>query len=135
MRRLIATAAAALIAGTALAQQPMPGRDMPGKDMGPGMDMGVDRQMVVPNATDAPATAGYRAAMMQMIMAMPKYTGDADIDFVAQMRPHHQAAIEMAKIVIANGKDAEIKKLAEDVIAAQTTEIATIDAWLKKRGL
>jgi uncharacterized protein (DUF305 family) len=136
MKRLIALAVVILIAGVAHAQQPipMPGKDVPGKDMGPGMDMGMDKKMVVPNATDTPSTAGYKAAMMQMMMAMPKFTGDADIDFMTQMRPHHQAAIDMAKIVIANGKAAETKKLAQDIIAAQEKEINMIDAWLKKNG-
>jgi uncharacterized protein (DUF305 family) len=128
--------ASLMMASTALAQQPMPmpGKNMPGKDMGPGMDMGMDKKMVVPNATDSPSTAGYKSAMMKMMMDMPKFTGDADIDFMTQMRPHHQAAIDMAKVVIASGKDAETKKLAEAIIAAQETEIAMIDAWLKKKG-
>ena len=45
-----------------------------------------------------------------------------------------KAAIDMAKVVLANGKDAETKKLAQDIIATQEKEIATIDAWLKKKG-
>ena len=40
----------------------------------------------------------------------------------------------MAKVVLANGKDADVKKLAQEIITAQEKEIATIDAWLKKRG-
>jgi uncharacterized protein (DUF305 family) len=136
MKLLIAIASALVIAGSAQAQQPMPmpGKDMPGKDMGPGMDMGMDKKMVIPHAAETPSTADYKAVMMQMMMSMPKLTGDPDIDFMNQMRPHHQAAIDMAKIVIANGKDGETKKLAQDIIAAQEKEIAAIDAWLKKKG-
>jgi uncharacterized protein (DUF305 family) len=135
-RSTIALIAGLLVANPALAQQtmPMPGKDMPGKNMGPGMDMGMDKKMVVPNATDTPSTAGYKSAMMKMMMDMPKFTGDPDLDFMTQMRPHHQAAIDMAKVVLANGKDAETKKLAETIIAAQESEIALIDAWLKKKG-
>jgi uncharacterized protein (DUF305 family) len=121
-----------MLMGGALAQQPMPGKEMPGKDMGPGMDMGMDKKMVVPNATDSPSTAGYKSAMMKMMMEMPKFTGDADTDFMTQMRPHHQAAIDMAKVVLAYGKDAATKTLAQDIIVAQQKEIAMIDAWLKK---
>lgn len=136
MKRLIVITAAVLIAGGVHAQQPMPmpGKGMPGQDMGPGMDMGMDKKMVVPDATDTPSTAGYKASMMQMMMTMPKFTGDADVDFMKQMRPHHQAAIDMAKVVLANGKDAETKKLAQDIIAAQEKEIAIIDEWLKKNA-
>lgn len=122
--------------GAVCAQQPMqmPNNDMPGKNMGPAMDMGIDKKMVVPNATDSPATAGYEAATMKMMMEMPKFTGDPDIDFMNQMRPHHQAAIDMAKVVLVHGRDAATKKLAADIIAAQEKEIAVIDAWLKKKG-
>src|ERR1700730_3309865 len=59
-------------------------------------------------------------------------TGDADIDFMKQMRTHHEAAIDMAKVVLANGKDVDTKKLAQEIIAAQEKEIATIDAWFKR---
>lgn len=131
MNRFIAmTIGLITVAGTALAQQPMPG--MAGKDMAPGMDMGM--KMMMPNASDTPATAGYKSAMMKMMMGMPKFTGDADVDFMTQMRPHHQAAIDMAKVVLTSGKDAETKKLAEEIIVAQEKEIAVIDAWLKKKG-
>jgi uncharacterized protein (DUF305 family) len=137
MKRLIVTTIALLVmTGTTFAQQPMPmpHKDMPGKNMGPGMDMGMDKKMVVPNATDSPSTSGYEGAMAKMMMDMPKFTGDPDIDFMLQMRPHHQAAIDMAKVVLTNGKDADTKKLAQDIIAAQEKEIAVIDAWLKKKG-
>jgi uncharacterized protein (DUF305 family) len=137
MIRFIATALSFIVVtGTVLAQQPMPmpNNDIPEKTMGPGMDMGMDKKMVIPNATDSPSTTGYEGAMAKMMMDMPKFTGDPDIDFMAQMRPHHQAAIDMAKVVLANGKDADIKKLAQDIITAQEKEIAVMDAWLKKRG-
>ena len=136
MKRIFAAFLSAIVmTGIAVAQQPMPmpGKDMPGKEMAPGMTMGMDMKMM-PNAADPLATAGYKAAMVKMMMAMPKFTGDADTDFMTQMRPHHQAAIDMAKVVLANGKDAKTKKLAEEIIAAQQKEIAMIDAWLKKKG-
>ncbi len=81
---------------------------------------------------DSPSTDGYKAAMDKMhadMMGMA-YTGDADADFVRGMIPHHQGAIDMAKVVLANGKDPEIRKLAEDVIAAQQAEIKQMNGWL-----
>lgn len=63
-------------------------------------------------------------------MAAVKPTGDADVDFVAGMIPHHQGAIDMAKVVLEKGKDPEIKKLAEGVIKAQEGEIKMMTEWL-----
>jgi uncharacterized protein (DUF305 family) len=50
------------------------------------------------------------------------------------MIPHHQAAIEMARIVLKHGKDEQAKKLANDVIREQTREISDMQEWLKKRA-
>lgn len=62
------------------------------------------------------------------------FSGDADVDFVRGMIPHHQGAVDMAKIVIAFGKDPEVKKLAEDIVKSQEAEIAFMRDWLKKKG-
>lgn len=86
------------------------------------------------NSGDSAATKGYKQAMTRMMQGMPPYTGDADVDFNKQMRTHHLSAIDMAKVQLANGKDAESRALATKVIADQEREIAQIDAWLAKRG-
>lgn len=86
-------------------------------------------------AATAPSTAALQAANARMHAAMEiAYSGDADIDFARAMIPHHQGAIDMAKVALAFGKNAEIRKLAEAIIAAQEAEIAWMQDWLKKNA-
>jgi hypothetical protein len=91
---------------------------------------GMDHSLMNHGATDIYAPA--MKSMHENMSMVP--TGDADIDFIRGMIPHHQGAIDMAKIALAHGKDPQVKKLAEDVIRAQESEIALMRDWLKKRG-
>jgi uncharacterized protein (DUF305 family) len=81
-------------------------------------------------AGDSPATTGYRAAMdhMQHGMMHP-FTNDADRDFVSGMIPHHQGAIDMAKVELQYGHDPVLKRLAQNILAAQEQEIALMRRW------
>jgi uncharacterized protein (DUF305 family) len=57
-----------------------------------------------------------------------------DAAFVRGMIPHHQGAIDMAKIVLQHGKDEQTRKWATDVIREQEREIGEMQAWLKRQG-
>ena len=65
---------------------------------------------------------------------MPTYIGVPDVDFAQGMIPHHEGAVAMAEIVLEHGEDDEIRQLAEDIIAAQESEIAFLKGWLKRHG-
>jgi uncharacterized protein (DUF305 family) len=86
-----------------------------------------------PADSDAASTKDFKAAHAKMMEDMAvAYTGNTDVDFVRGMIPHHQGAIDMAKVELKYGKDPEIRKLAEAIIAAQEKEIGQMRAWLKK---
>lgn len=128
--KLSACLAAAIGIGAAFgagAQTDYSGHDMGAHDMG-DMNMSDDDM--------SPAARGYSKAMQTMSDAMASMTstGDADTDFVRGMIPHHQAAIDMAKVQLEFGKDPAIRKLAQEIIAAQEKEIGQMQAWLKARG-
>jgi len=80
-----------------------------------------------------PSSLAFHAINAKMHEGMDiAFTGNADVDFVKGMIPHHQGAVDMAKTVLAFGKDAEVRKLAEAVIKAQESEIALMQEWMKK---
>ena len=85
-----------------------------------------DNGAVAANAKDV-----YGEAMTTMHHGMMiDYTGDADVDFVRGMIPHHQGAVDMARILIADGNDPDLNRLANDIYSSQTYEIAWMQDWL-----
>ena len=59
-------------------------------------------------------------------------TGNSDADFVKLMIPHHQAAIDMAKTQLLYGKDPQMRRLAQEIITDQQSEIELMNLWLKE---
>ncbi len=69
-------------------------------------------------------------SMGGMTSGLAGKTGDAfDQAFLQEMIVHHEGAVTMAKQVLATSKRPELRKLADDIIAAQTKEIDMMRGW------
>lgn len=94
---------------------------------------GHDHSTLAAPSSGSPSSAAYKAAHEKMMRDMGgALTGNADRDFVQGMIPHHQGAIDMARVQLRHGTTAEMRKLAEDIIAAQEAEIAQLRAFLAR---
>jgi uncharacterized protein (DUF305 family) len=76
---------------------------------------------------------GEAMSVMHKGMHSAGYTGEPDHDFVTMMIPHHQGAIDMAKALLLYGKDQQLKRLAQEIIADQQNEVQLMQLWLTKR--
>jgi len=83
------------------------------------------------SGAETPAGRGYMAAMekMRRDMNMPM-TGNPDRDFVSMMIPHHQSAVEMARVVVQFGRDPQVRRIAEKIIRDQEREIGELKQLL-----
>ena len=128
IRMTLIGSAAALIALPALAQSTPPASTLPATN---------DAAAPSTQAAAAPANAteANHLAMQKMHAAMmTEPTGDADVDFARGMIPHHQGAIDMARVQLQFGDDPELRKMSEEIIRAQEAEIATMQDWLKRNA-
>jgi len=73
-------------------------------------------------------------SMRKMHAAMNSITSsnDSDADFVRLMLPHHQAALDMAKTELLYGKDPQIRRLAQEIVTDQQSEIELMQLWMKQ---
>jgi uncharacterized protein (DUF305 family) len=72
---------------------------------------------------------GSNGMARQMVMENGKYSDKAFID---AMVPHHQGAIEMARVALKNAEHAEIKELTRNIISSQQAEIEELKAIKKE---
>jgi uncharacterized protein (DUF305 family) len=99
-KTMVALAAVAALGGATVAQQPMPMMDM-----------------MMPKDSDTASTKAYKASMMKMMRDIPdEYTGDADADFMRQIRAYYQGAINMSDVVLQHCKDNQARRLARRII-------------------
>ena len=89
---------------------------------------GLESRTAPPAADATPFVRQMDAGMKKMMndMHAPGYTGNPDVDFLAMMIPHHEGAVEMARLVLIHGKDPLTRRLAEEIIASQSAEIAAM---------
>jgi len=77
---------------------------------------------------------GDSMSVMHKGMNSAPHTGDPDRDFVTMMIPHHQGAIDMAKALLLYGKDPQMRRLAQEIIIDQQSEIQLMQLWLKQQS-
>ena len=95
----------------------------------------------MPKASPGPdpkAMAGQGDMKQSMTMGMENMqkmsmSGNVDKDFAMMMKIHHQGALDMAQMELAQGKSPEMKAMAKKIIASQKKEIAQFDQWLAKQ--
>lgn len=84
---------------------------------------------------NAASIAEFKEANDKMHHAMMAfdYTGDADLDFVLGMIPHHQGAVDMAEVQLRYGSTKAMNKLALGIARSQASEIRAMENWLAKQ--
>ena len=88
------------------------------------------------NTEGSQSTTAFKRVNHNMHQAMTmKFTGNADMDFVNGMIPHHQGAVDMARVVLAYGKDPFARRLAYGIINAQESEMTWMRKWLSRKRL
>ena len=84
--------------------------------------------------SDLQAWSDLRRSMRSMhdVMSSIRSTGNDDEDFVRLMLPHHQAALDMARVELMHGQDPQMRRLAQEIITDQETEIELMQLWLRQ---
>jgi uncharacterized protein (DUF305 family) len=86
----------------------------------------------------SPPAAGFMKVMhlsmqrMDREMLAAPMDGNVDHDFATMMMPHHQGAIEMAEAELSYGKDPVMRRLAQEILVDQQSEIDAMILWLNK---
>ena len=89
---------------------------------------------VATTTSDTPVDSALTETMSTMHDAMHdvQLTGKPDIDFARLMIPHHQGAIDMAKVELLFGTDACLRRLAQEIIVTQASEIQLMQKILRE---
>jgi uncharacterized protein (DUF305 family) len=87
---------------------------------------------VVSTTKPFPTLMGHAMSVMDYGMANAAMNGDPDHDFSTMMIPHHQGAIDMAKAELLYGKNPVLRRLAQEIIVTQGSEIRVMQTELEK---
>jgi Domain of unknown function (DUF305) len=90
---------------------------------------------VIGAEADGPHWSGLVRSMMKMHdeMSAIERTGNTDADFLRLMLPHHQAAVDMARVQLLHGKDPQMRRLAQEILSDQQLEIELMQLWWKQQ--
>ncbi len=129
VRRLMGIVLASVVGALMLAAQ---AHDAPMHGMG-GKDGHAPSAFVATNTKSFSQLMGEAMSVMEYGMTNAPMDSDPDHDFAAMMIPHHQGAIDMAKVELLYGTDPLLRRLAQEIIVTQGSEIAVMQLQLKKR--
>ncbi len=73
-------------------------------------------------------------AVMDYGMRAAPMNGEPNHDFVTMMIPHHQGAVDMAKALLLQTQDPELRNLAQGIITEQQNEIRLMQSWLARHS-
>lgn len=128
---LILAAALSAGGGLTLAQEATTDGAMEGAENMEGM--GSSGMMDMSEMATGEPLKALMEPMDTMMRSMPmESSGDMDADFLRMMIPHHQSAIDMARVELEQGDDEETRALAQFIIETQEGEIAEMRAMLER---
>lgn len=105
--------------------------ELVGHTWAPGSGAPLEPDFKNPGSGSSAAVSEFRSAHARMMRNMDApFTGDPDVDFRTHMIPHHQGAIDMARVALSHAKDPWTRQTAQAIITAQEREIYKFRAWL-----
>jgi Domain of unknown function (DUF305) len=84
------------------------------------------RTAMAPARTAADRALHQAMSAMDTAMMRGPFTGQPDGDFATMMIPHHEGAIAMAEVELLYGTDPRLRRIAQEIIVDQESEIAVM---------
>lgn len=129
----IAAVLLGVVANLALADSDPAMPHMPGMKAAHTMHPAPQSQsFLVNNSKPFAELMGQAMSVMDGAMTQAPMNGDPDHDFASMMIPHHQGAVDMAKVELLYGKDPVLRRLAQEIIVTQDSEIQVMQSQIKK---